>query len=133
MVFCSWRFLGTLSRRPLRYTNWDYPFPSLGLRARTQLEFPIPAFFCVMIPASVWNKVGPLDEAYGIGMFEDDDYAMRVRQAGFEIACAEDVFIHHHLSATFDSLGEKEKFATFDKNRKYFESKWGLWKPHKQR
>lgn len=86
-----------------------------------------------MISASVWNKVGPLDEAYGIGMFEDDDYAMRVRQAGFEIACAEDVFIHHHLSATFDSLGEKEKFAIFDKNRKYFESKWGLWKPHKQR
>jgi GT2 family glycosyltransferase len=67
------------------------------------------AFFCAMLKRSTWLEVGGLDENFGVGFFEDDDYAMRLREKGFEIGCAEDVFVHHHLSATFDELGADRK------------------------
>jgi GT2 family glycosyltransferase/glycosyltransferase involved in cell wall biosynthesis/SAM-dependent methyltransferase len=91
------------------------------------------AFFCVMISKEVYQRVGGLDEAFGLGMFEDDDYCRRVQQQGYEIACADDVFIHHHLSASFDKLGAQKKQALFEKNKAIYEKKWGKWKPHQYR
>ena len=91
------------------------------------------AFFCVMLPRQVWETVGDLDENYGRGFFEDDDYCRRVELAGWEIACAEDVFVHHHLSATFNQVLPAEKQALFEKNKQYYESKWGPWIPHSYR
>jgi GT2 family glycosyltransferase len=84
-------------------------------------------WFCVMTPRVVWEEVGELDEAFGMGMFEDDDYTYRVRAAGYEVACAEDVFVHHHHSASFGELSPAAYDELFAKNRKYFESKWGHW------
>ena len=84
-------------------------------------------WFCVMLPRKVWEEVGELDEQFGIGTFEDDDFTYRVRAAGFETACAEDVFVHHHHSATFGQLPQAEYDELFARNRKYFESKWGAW------
>jgi GT2 family glycosyltransferase len=86
-------------------------------------------FFCVMIPRSVWERVGELDETFGIGLFEDDDYAMRVQRAGYNVACAEDVFVHHHASASIGALPREGYDRLFDRNRRYFESKWGPWTP----
>ena len=82
-------------------------------------------WFCVMTPRIVWEQVGELDEAFGIGMFEDDDYTYRVRAAGYEVACAEDVFVHHHHSASFGEFTTAVYDELFAKNRRYFESKWG--------
>lgn len=91
------------------------------------------AFFCVMLRREVYEKVGPLDEAFGIGFFEDDDYCRRVEQAGWGIACAEDVFIHHHLSASFNKLKQERRQALFEENKAIYEGKWGTWVPHKYR
>lgn len=88
------------------------------------------AFFCVMLRREVYEKVGPLDEAFGIGFFEDDDYCRRVEQAGWGIACAEDVFIHHHLSASFNKLKQERRQALFEENKAIYEAKWGPWVPH---
>jgi len=90
------------------------------------------AFFCVMMPRKVYEQVGPLDEAYGLGFYEDDDYCRRVEQAGWRLECAEDVFIHHHLSASFNKLGKGRK-ELLERNRKIYEAKWGAWVPHRQR
>lgn len=89
------------------------------------------AFFCVMMPRATYELVGPLDEAFGRGFFEDDDYCRRVEQFGKKIVCAEDVFIHHHLSASFNKLKNKDREALFEFNKKLYESKWGEWKPHR--
>ena len=91
------------------------------------------AFFCVMMPRETFKRVGFLDEAFTPGFFEDDDYCRRVEQAGLRIACAEDVFIHHHLSASFDKLRDRERQKLFEKNRKIYEAKWGTWFPHRYR
>ena len=46
---------------------------------------------------------------------------------------AEDVFVHHELSASFDLLGANRKKEQFEHSRKLFEEKWGAWTPHKYR
>ncbi len=91
------------------------------------------AFFCVMISRAAYEKVGLLDEAFGIGFFEDDDYCRRVEQAGFSIYCADDVFIHHHLSASFNKLKMEARQKLFEQNKVTYEKKWGPWVPHAYR
>ncbi|MDQ3056736.1 MAG: glycosyltransferase [Pseudomonadota bacterium] len=89
-----------------------------------------PAFFCVAMTRATYEKVGPLDEAFGVGFFEDDDYCRRIEQQRLRCVCAEDVFIHHHLSASFNELRQEERQALFERNKRIYESKWGPWRPH---
>lgn len=91
------------------------------------------AFFCVMFSREVLERVGLLDEAFGIGMFEDDDYCNRVRAAGYRIVCADDVFIHHELSASLSQLGQERRQRLFEENKRIYENKWGAWVPHRYR
>ena len=60
--------------------------------------------FARMIKRSILESVGRLDESYGVGMFEDDDLCVRIKNAGFRLVCAEDVFIHHFQQGTFKLL-----------------------------
>jgi GT2 family glycosyltransferase/glycosyltransferase involved in cell wall biosynthesis/Flp pilus assembly protein TadD len=101
-------------------------------RLRCTLEVANLAFFCVAIRRGVLEEVGLLDEAYGIGYFEDDDYCRRVSEANYKLVIADDVFVHHYHSVSFDTLGEKaaEQMA---RNRAIFEQRWGPWSPHRYR
>ena len=91
---------------------------------------PTVAFFCAAMPRAVHETVGGLDEDFGIGFFEDDDYCRRVSDAGWHVGCADDVFVHHHLSASFDQLKSEARQALFEKNKAIYEAKWGPWIPH---
>ena len=91
------------------------------------------AFFCVMMQRAIYERVGPLDEAFGRGFFEDDDYCRRIEQIGLRIVCAEDVFIHHHLSASFNKLKQVDRQKLFEDNKRIYEAKWGEWLPHTYR
>ncbi|WP_020559655.1 glycosyltransferase, partial [Thiofilum flexile] len=91
------------------------------------------AFFCVMMSRYTYEKCGSLSEDYGLGFFEDDDYCRRVELLGLSIACAEDVFIHHHLSASFSKLNDKQRQKLFEKNKEIYEKKWGKWIAHHYR
>lgn len=91
----------------------------------------VAAMYCVALRREVYEKVGPLDEQFSIGMFEDDDYSERVRQAGYRVVCVEDVFVHHFGQASFRKLKQSEYQALWDRNQQLYEKKWGVqWKPH---
>lgn len=62
------------------------------------------AFFCTLIPRSVLDRVGLLSEDYGLGYGEDDDYCIRLRQAGFNLGIARDVYVQHDHHVTYRSL-----------------------------
>ena len=96
-------------------------------RAHDGETFPIPtlAFFCAALRRDVFERVGPLDERFGVGMFEDGDYGRRVRAAGFDIRCARDAFVHHWQMASFRKLGKDAYLRLFEDNRKKFDAKWG--------
>lgn len=83
-------------------------------------------FFCVLAGRKLFETVGLLDEQFGIGYFEDDDYCLRCTQAGFRLSIAREVFIHHWGSATFAGMERPAHDELFQKNRKLFESKHGI-------
>jgi len=89
--------------------------------------------FCVAFLRSTYDRIGPLDEQFGIGMFEDDDYAMRIKAEGLRVICAADVFVHHFGQAAFKKLIEGGQYnPLFDENRRRYEAKWNVeWIPHK--
>jgi GT2 family glycosyltransferase len=92
------------------------------------------AMYCVAMRRDVFKRVGGLDERFEVGMFEDDDYARRVRAQGLRVVCAEDTFIHHFGNASFGTLDRAEYQALFGRNRARFEQKWGeTWSPHRLR
>jgi GT2 family glycosyltransferase len=96
----------------------------------TAFDIRTATMFCAALRREVYERVGPLDERFGIGLFEDDDYSMRVRSAGYRVVCADDVFLHHFGQATIGKLGG-EYGRLFHANRRLWEEKWGLaWTPH---
>ncbi|MBL8738548.1 MAG: glycosyltransferase [Planctomycetes bacterium] len=129
--------IGNEARIATRYVDLvDMPAEQ---RARTAaaagrcFDIPVLAFFCVAMPLDVYRTVGGLDEKFGTGFFEDDDYCQRVRRLGRRLVCAEDVFVHHELSASFARIDQGERKALFERNRAYYESKWGPWQRHEYR
>jgi hypothetical protein len=78
---------------------------------------------------------GPLDTRFQIGLFEDDDLSMRVRAAGYRVACAEDVFVHHFGQASIGRLGPTGQYgALFHATRQRWEEKWQTpWTPYVKR
>jgi len=92
------------------------------------------AMFCVLFPRELTNRIGLLDENYGIGMFEDDDYSAAALNAGYSLVLAEDVFIHHFGSASFSKLTDEVHRELFERNKAYYEKKWNtVWKMHQYR
>ena len=82
------------------------------------------AMFCTLIRRSIIEQYGGLDEQYKIGMFEDDDYAQVVMNAGYNMVIAEDSFVHHVNNASFNKLEDKEYKKIFNENRIKYEEKW---------
>ena len=83
--------------------------------------------FCMLIRDEVVRRVGLLDERFETGNFEDDDYCLRVRHAGFRLVIAHDAFVYHFGSRTFAGMGlTNEKFsAVLRENEGRFREKWG--------
>jgi GT2 family glycosyltransferase/glycosyltransferase involved in cell wall biosynthesis len=95
-------------------------------------SIPMLAGFCWAIRRDVLEKVGNLDEDFGIGMFEDDDFCRRIKKVGYKLALAHDIFIYHVGRAAFKQLSPTTYQELFARNKKIFEKKWNLtWQPHR--
>jgi hypothetical protein len=81
--------------------------------------------FCLCISRAVIEEVGGIDPRYGMGNFEDDDFCIRVRAAGYQIAVCEDAFIHHFGSVSF-ATNKVDYSATMERNWKIFATRWNL-------
>jgi hypothetical protein len=80
------------------------------------------SFFCVALRRDVLDRVGMLDEDFGLGFYEDDDYCMRARHAGYKLICAEDVFVYHRGGGSFDRTGNDTR-KIMKENRRKLETK----------
>ena len=80
--------------------------------------------FCLLMKRAVYDKIGGLDERFGLGFFDDDDLAERARRAGFELAVAHDLFVHHFGSRTFAGNGINAG-KLLEENARRFAEKWG--------
>lgn len=131
-------FVGNEARIPVDYASLDgmQAFADRHTQAHAGRVFDINvlAMFCVMIKRTVMERIGLLDERFGVGMFEDDDYSRRVQAAGLRTVCAEDAFVHHFGQAAFKKLIETGEYdRLWAANQRHYEEKWGKWTQHKLR
>ena len=83
------------------------------------------SMFCLAMRHKTYEQLGPLDEEYGIGLFEDDDYSMRALQCGYRLRCAEDAYVHHFGQGSFGQWGSKARYGELHRhNLRRFEKKW---------
>jgi len=130
--------IGNEAKVDVSYTHLDDINAYAAFRAKDfssqAFEINVLALYCCMISRETFASVGGLDERYNIGMFEDDDLAMKVKQKGFKLLCAEDVFIHHFHGASLKKLSNEAYQKLFDENKRKYEEKWGTeWQPHRYR
>ena len=98
------------------------------------LEIAVAPLYCVLTPRKVWDQAGGLDPQFKIGMFEDDDFSLKIRENGLKIVCAEDCFVHHFGRGAFGRLSQSKYQAVFERNLRRFEQKWErAWQPHTYR
>jgi GT2 family glycosyltransferase len=91
------------------------------------------AMFCTAFRRSLYDEIGPLDERYAVGMFEDEDYALAAKSLGYGVAWAPDVYVHHAYHASIGKLLPAGTYLPlFRTNQQKFEHKWGIcWERHR--
>lgn len=72
-----------------------------GLEAKTLIGF------CMMVSRQAMEAVGMLDEELVLGN-DDLEYCLRLREAGFKVLVATDVFVHHEEQVSFRTLPSEE-------------------------
>lgn len=81
--------------------------------------------FAMMIKREALNRVGGLDARYEWGNYEDNDYGMKLTQAGYEVLLCYNSFIYHYGSLNMSK--NKEKYLAYmEENRKKLAEKWGF-------
>ncbi|MBW3632376.1 MAG: glycosyltransferase family 2 protein [Chloroflexi bacterium] len=136
--------IGPATNRSCNEAQIDIPYQTYGefqevARSQGQRHdgerFPIrmPMMFCVAFRRDTYERLGPLDERYEIGMFEDEDYALRAKGEGLEVAWTPEVYVHHAYHASIGKLlptGDYMRLVKLNQGR--FEEKWGIcWERHR--
>jgi GT2 family glycosyltransferase len=97
------------------------PHPGIGVRPEKRML----CFVCVYIPRKTIEAVGLLDERFVDYGFEDDDYCLRIRQAGKTLWVHDGVYVDHgSLTSTF--RGHPSGVADIRPNLMRFIEKWGV-------
>jgi len=79
--------------------------------------------FSMVVKRAVVVKAGYLDDAYGMGYFDDTDYCKRAQQLGYKTVRAKASYVYHKESRSFSEICRKNDI--FTENEKKFIKKWG--------
>jgi len=89
------------------------------------VETATPVGFCYLIKREVINRIGMFDERFNPGYFEDTEYALRARAAGYKAVFAKGAFVFHIEHTSFKKRGlnrffkqSEEKFYEMHKRPK---------------
>lgn len=118
--------IGHFQRVPVCYLELErMPLfaEDLSLSAAEDYECDMLVGFCLAVRQSSWEEVGPFDESFRVGMFEDNDLCYRMRRAGYRLLVVNRAFVHHKGHASLDRSGI-DKQALFNENEQRYLSKW---------
>ena len=80
---------------------------------------------CLVIKKSIYEEVGGLNETHLKIAFNDIDFCLRVRAAGYRNIWTPYAELYHHESATRGLEDTPEKKARFNKEADYMKHQWG--------
>jgi len=94
--------------------------------AKPYIEIDFCRGYCIVIKRSVIDAIGGLDEAYGLGYYDDDDFSVRAIRAGFRCVKANNVTVRHLRDSTFSELfADAKRRELHRENRELFYARWG--------
>lgn len=115
---------------PPESRNWDIDKINAtlekGYKGRTT-SIAFVAFLCAVMPRHIYEKAGPLDPNFKMGMWDDNDYNLTVRKLGYKTELALDTCIYHKGRSTFALVQKTENFnvdALLKTNKAYLDKKW---------
>ncbi|WP_162008641.1 glycosyltransferase [Thermochromatium tepidum] len=79
-----------------------------SVSARRYPRLPVAVGFCMLIRWEAIQRLGLLHRAYHRGYGEECDYSLRAWEAGFEVACCDDVFVYHEGEQSFGTIAGME-------------------------
>jgi GT2 family glycosyltransferase len=82
-------------------------------------------FVSVYVPRRTWLAVGELDERFTEYGLDDDDYSLRVRNAGLKLGVWDGCKVDH-LSLNSSYRGEAGAGGDYGPNLEIFKQKWGM-------
>lgn len=94
-------------------------------RAMLQQSFSVVTAACLVVRRSVFLKVGGFDEENLKVAFNDVDFCLRVREAGYRNVWTPYAELYHHESATRGDEDNPEKQARFWSEVVYLKRRWG--------
>lgn len=83
-------------------------------------------FFNTVFHRRVIDSIGLLDERFYPGSYEDDDYCVRTKMAGFRMMIIRGCHVHHFGSGSFSKLDMPDRINISNVNRTRFEEKWNV-------
>ena len=78
--------------------------------------------FSMLIRRELIEKIGYLDEQFGIGGFDDTDYSLRAHLAGYKSVCVYSSYVYHKEHESFREMGDRKKIQS-ESERRFFK-KW---------
>jgi len=78
-------------------------------------------FFCVLLRKQYFDFLGGISGVFKLGNYEDDDFCLRARMAGFTLGIVPGAFVFHYGSRTFKEQKIDHVQWMFKNERVYFE------------
>jgi glycosyltransferase involved in cell wall biosynthesis len=80
---------------------------------------------CVVLRTDIYREVGGLDEENLQVAFNDIDFCLRIREAGFRVVYNPHAQLFHHESASRGYETTPDKFARFEREVSWMKDRWG--------
>ena len=93
-------------------------------RAVLQQELSAVTGACIMVRRKVFDEVGGLDEQIAVA-FNDIDFCLRLRAAGYRIIWTPFAELTHHESASRGYECDQEKIERFQREADFMRARWG--------
>ncbi|QOW21677.1 glycosyltransferase family 2 protein [Novilysobacter avium] len=106
------------------YSGLPRGYPGHGGRARVAQSLSAVTGACLMVRREVFDQVGGLDEQLQVA-FNDIDFCLRVREAGYRNIWTPFAELYHHESASRGSEDTEEKKQRFAREVDLMRQRWG--------
>jgi GT2 family glycosyltransferase len=106
------------------HKHFPNTMPGYFARARLRNAMSAVTAACLLIRQSIYKEVGGLDEQLHVA-YNDIDFCLRVRQAGYRNVWTPYAELYHHESATRGAEDTPEKISRFNQESELVRQRWG--------
>ncbi len=107
------------------FKHWAAENPGYFCRARIVSSYSALTAACMVVKKHLFQKLGGLDGKNLAVAFNDVDFCLRLREAGYRNVWTPHALLYHHESVSRGQDDSPEKRSRFEKEVEYMKSRWG--------